>query len=609
MSSFLSPRRLRLARLFQSQKYFALAALLVGIAIAALGAVEPLFYRTLTDLMVAAAGSAGAGARSGGAFWRRGVEILAGLALLLLAQRALQTLQAGAVNRVRFDASFELSHRVLSALYERPLSFHQQSAAGYLLTRLDRGIAAVGQLTSDLLQSLLPNAVNLALMTALLFELSSRLAWLALAPMPVFLWATARGAREAVRHETVVQEGWSRLYSRVTEVLSGIKTVKSVAAEADEVAAYRLQARLIFKRLWRLVWVGETYGHVQNLAAIAGRTAVGVAGFALVLDRRITPGTWIAATTYATMLYGPLAGLAATCTSVARQSVAAAVTLDFLDDSPAHPAPKPALAAVALGVTSRLRGDIQFEHVSYIYPAGDAALARYALEDVTFTVESGETVAVVGPSGGGKTTLMDLLLGFHAPVGGRILLDGRDLGDFSPSALRAQIGVVLQEPLLLEGTIAENVAYGCTRRYSEHDLEAAIIAAQAEEFVNRLPQGTQTRLRERGAGLSGGEKQRLAIARALLRDPRILILDEATAHLDPASEAALNQALRRLVEERTALVISHRLASLLATDRILVMDGGRLVEQGAAAALDSSGGFYARWGARRPAEPVTDFVI
>ncbi|HEY7854933.1 MAG TPA: ATP-binding cassette domain-containing protein, partial [Terriglobales bacterium] len=198
--------------------------------------------------------------------------------------------------------------------------------------------------------------------------------------------------------------------------------------------------------------------------------------------------------------------------------------------------------------------------------------------------------------------------GFHAPVGGRILLDGRDLGDFSPSALRAQIGVVLQEPLLLEGTIAENVAYGCTRRYSEHDLEAAIIAAQAEEFVNRLPQGTQTRLRERGAGLSGGEKQRLAIARALLRDPRILILDEATAHLDPASEAALNQALRRLVEGRTALVISHRLASLLATDRILVMDGGRLIEEGAAAVLDSSGGFYARWAARRPAEPVTDLV-
>ncbi|HXR98360.1 MAG TPA: ABC transporter ATP-binding protein [Terriglobales bacterium] len=603
MPYFLSPRRRRLARLFQSQKYFALAAVIVGIGIAALGAVEPLFYRTLTDLLVAAAG-----ATNGAAYWRWGVAVLSGLALLLLAQRALQTLQAGAVNRVRFDASFELSHRVLGALYVRPLSFHQQSAAGYLLTRLDRGIAALGQLTSDLLQSLLPNAVNLALMTALLFELSPRLAWLALAPMPVFLWATARGARESVRHETVVQEGWSRLYSRVTEVLSAIKTVKSVAAEAAEVTAYRLQARAIFKRLWRLVWVGETYGHVQNLSAIAGRTAVGIAGFALVLERHITPGTWIAATTYATMLYGPLAGLAATCTSVARQSVAAAVTLDFLDDSQVSPpaASPPSISVAAMG---RLRGDIRFERVSYIYPAGDAAPARYALEDVTFSVAAGETVAVVGPSGGGKTTLMDLLLGFHAPTGGRILLDGRDLGDFCPSALRAQIGVVLQEPLLLEGTIAENVAYGCTRRFTEADLEAAIIAAQAGEFVNRLPEGMQTRLRERGAGLSGGEKQRLAIARALLRDPRILILDEATAHLDPASEAALNRALRRLVEGRTALVISHRLASLLATDRILVMDGGRLVEHGAPAVLDATGGYYARWGARHAASAMTGIVI
>lgn len=578
---------------------------MLGVAAAALGAVEPLFYKWLLDALT----GAGSRAPAGAARWQAGVWALAGLGAVLAGQRLLQVAQALTVNRVRFDSSFALSGQVLERLYGRPLSFHQHSGAGYLLTRIDRGVAALGQVTSDALQSLAPNSLNLIFMMILLWRLSPALAWVGLAPMPLFLWATVRGARTLAGHEEVVQEGWSRLYSRVTEVLSGIKTVKSMGGEGLELEAYQRQARLIFARLWKLVFADAGYSELKGALALAGRLGVAAYGFWLVTRGAITPGTWIAATSYATLLYGPLDGLANTYSGVARQLAAARVVLDFLaepDAPPATPMSAPALRPARLA----WRGAIRFEQVSYAYPVPEPAPlatppgpARLAIDGISFAIEAGETIAVVGPSGGGKTTLTDLLLRFHDPDAGRILIDGVDLRAIAPSELRRHMAVVLQEPLLLQGSIADNIAYGCGH-VSRARIHAAVEAAQAAEFIARLPQGLDTPLGEGGRRLSGGEKQRLAIARALLRDPRILILDEATAHLDAASESALNAALRHLVRDRTAIVISHRLASLLACDRIFVIGEGRLLEQGAPGELLRGDGFYARHAPAAALEPA-----
>ncbi|MGH9486241.1 MAG: ABC transporter ATP-binding protein [Terriglobales bacterium] len=566
-------------------------ALLLGAAVAALGAIEPLFLKYLTDLLVAAVAHADRHA------WRPGLTALILLGAALLAQRVLQTAQTLAVNRVRFATSFELSSELLRQLYDRPLSFHQQSGAGYMLTRVDRGVAALGQLTNDLLQTLVPNLITLAMMMLLLWRLSPRLAWVGLAPMPFFVWATLAGARRLVAHEETVQTGWSRLYGRVTEVLHGIKTVQSLGGEAGEITTYRQRAGDIFRSLWRLVWLDEGYGHLKNALALAGRMGVAGYGFWLVLAGQISTGTWIAATSYAALLYGPLAGLAGTYSTIAREWVAAAAVLDFLEEQPAQkgalPGPLPA---------SRFAGDIDFEHVSFRHAGAEGP----ALTDVSFHIAAGEHIALVGPSGGGKTTLVDLLLRFHEPVSGDIRVDGRGLRQLALSQLRRQIAVVLQEPLLLEGTVSENLLYGLERRTlpSRPHLWQALVAAQAASFVRRLPQGLDTRLGEGGTRLSGGERQRLAIARALLRNPSILILDEAAAHLDPEREAALNTALGSLLAGRTVILISHRLASLPPCDRIFVLDRGHLLEQGAPDALAASGGFYARWSRAPALEPA-----
>lgn len=578
-------------------------ALALGSAGAAAGAIEPLFYRYLLDLMVEFR-PASHSLRVEPQRWRSGLEAVAGLVGLGIGQQLIQTLQTLTTSRVRFDSSFALSRRLLAHLYQQPLGFHQESGSGYLITRMDRGVAALGELVGDVLQSLTPNLANLATIAFLLFRLSPRLALVALAPLPLFLLAAVRSTQHTVAAEEEVQEGWSRVYRRVSEVLGAIKTIKAMGRETAEAELYEKAAQGVFHRLWRLVRVDAGYQNARSLLALLGRAAVLFDGMHLVMQGSLTPGSWMAAVTYAGMIYLPLANLAGSWSAGARALVSAGAVFDFLEQSPAV-ADSP--EAVAL---PRLRGAVEFDDVHYAYPVweenGRLSGRRHApvLRGISFRAEPGEVIALVGPSGGGKTTLIDLLLRFYDPQQGSVRIDGHDLRAVTQTSLRAQVAVVLQDPVLLQGTVAENIAYGVPEA-SFDAIRAAARAACADEFINALPHGYQTRVGERGASLSGGQKQRIAMARALLLDPRILVLDEATSQLDTDSEAAVYTALRRLLQGRTAFIIAHRVSTMLPPDRVLVLAHGRIIESGAPADLIRANGIFARWmGGVAASEPL-----
>jgi ATP-binding cassette subfamily B protein len=320
---------------------------------------------------------------------------------------------------------------------------------------------------------------------------------------------------------------------------------------------------LVFGAIGVVLWVG---GH----DAIAGR---------------LSAGQLSAFVFYAVVVAGSVGSISEFLGDLQRAAGAAERLFELLDARPDLPVP-----ATPLVLPAPARGELAFERVTFRYPSRPE---QRALDEVDFRVAPGETVAVVGPSGAGKSTLLQLALRFRDPSAGRVLLDGVDAARCDPAALRARIALVPQEPVVFSADVAANIRFGRPDA-SDGELRAAAEAAQAAEFIARLPQGYATHLGEKGMRLSVGQKQRIAIARAILRDPALLLLDEATSALDAESERLVQRALERLAHGRSTLVVAHRLATVRRADRILVLEAGRLVEQGRHDELLRAGGLYAR---------------
>jgi ATP-binding cassette subfamily B protein len=479
---------------------------------------------------------------------------------------------------------FDLRNALYTHIQKQGLRFFTDSRTGEMMSRLNNDVNGVQDVIRDTLAGVLTNVFVVISTAAVILAIDWRLALVALGIIPLFIIPTRRvgQARHQISREAAEQQSVLASHMQETLSVSGAVLVKSFAAETAEAERFRLNSLTLMRTQIRRALVGRWFFMFMGLFASIGPALIYWYGGWLAIEGAITVGTIIAFIAYLQRLYGPASQLANVHVDVMGAMALFERIFQYLDIVP-DVAERP--NARSIGVA---RGELRFEHVDFEYVPG-----RPALSDLSFEAYPGEMIALVGPSGAGKTTATYLVPRFYDPTGGAITLDGVDIRDLTLESLRQQIGVVSQEPFLFHSSIRENLLYGRPNA-TDAELEAACQAANIEGFIRSLPDGYDTVVGERGYRLSGGEKQRLALARVLLKDPRILVLDEATAHLDSTSEALVQQALARAMRGRTSIVIAHRLSTILAADRILVLNHGRLVEQGTHAELVAAGGLYAK---------------
>jgi ABC-type multidrug transport system fused ATPase/permease subunit len=459
------------------------------------------------------------------------------------------------------------------------LTFHDQRQTGALMSQINNQAAAVGTIVM-VIPPVAESLMTLVGMLAITALIDWELALLSLVVVPLLFWSFGvYGRRIVPRLQRVQQLEWRSL-SIVHEAMSMLRVIVTFGREDYEHNRFKEQGKVAVEERVKLTVSQSLYTLGVQTASAAGLSLILGVGAWHVMNGKLSVGELIVILTYMASVYQPLEQLSTTVGMIHEELVQFDASISLLD---MEPEVKEKPDAIEL---DRVRGWIEAEGVSFAYSS-----RRRTLEDVSFRVAPGERVAVVGHTGAGKSTLMSLLIRFYDPKQGRISFDGVDLREVSLASLRDQISVVLQEPLLFSGTIAENIRYGSLEA-SEQEIEAAARAANCHDFITRLPDGYDTVLGERGAHVSGGERQRICVARAFLRDAPILILDEPTSSIDSKTEDVILDSLEELMEGRTSFMIAHRLSTVRHADQILVMQDGRIVERGAHEDLVDRGGVY-----------------
>jgi len=504
---------------------------------------------------------------------------------------------------------YDLRRQLYDHLQNMSLRFFTATKTGELISRVNTDVVGAQQAITGTFVTVFSNVVSVAVILAVMLQAEWRLTLLAVAALPLFTFPARRVARILRRITNQQMERNAAMSAILQETfnISGALLVKLFGRAKTESERYGIEAAGARDLGVRSAMVGRWFFATIGLSAAIGSAAVFWVGGYLVIQDQLTLGTVVMFTTLVAQLYGPLSSLSNSRVELATSLVSFERVFEVMDMAPE-------ITEGTLDVPA-LKGDIEFDDVYFRYtseePVGLEAVRRFgrrgteeglvprqvssrewALEDLTFTIGAGELVALVGPSGAGKTTISYLIPRLYDVNKGEIRLDGRNVKELTFPALARAIGVVTQETFLFHDTIAANLRYA-RQDATDAELEDAARAANIHDFIASLPDRYQTMVGERGYRLSGGERQRLAIARVILKNPAVLILDEATSHLDSRSEALIQDALERLMVGRTAVVIAHRLSTILAADKILVFDQGRLVESGSHGELLDEGGLYA----------------
>ena len=607
-------RVVRTARPYWGPAFITLGAILV---ISLLGLVPPLLIRQLIDHAIPERDTAS-------------LNLLAlGMVIIPLLSGAIGVGQRYISARIGEGIISDLRQSLYAHMQAMSLHFFTHTKTGELMSRLNNDVVEAQRAVTSTFIDIITNIVTLVTTLAIMLSLEWRLTLLSIIIFPLFFLPARRvgvALRSIVRQALDHNAAMNAMMNETLNV-SGALLTKLFGRQPDEITHFTRLSNDVRDIGVRRAVVGRWFFMLLGVVSAVGTALVFWAGGHLVIGQAVTLGTLVAFTSYLAQLYGPIGSLSNARVDFAQSLVSFERVYEVLD-MPVEVEDAP--ESVALG---RVQGHVRFENVSFSYAQADRTGARlpgaapvstpapagfqirpepeapvsddrslfvvtraterdWAVRDLSFEIKPGQLAALVGPSGGGKTTVSYLLPRLYDPTEGRILLDGHNLRQVKLTSLTQQIGMVTQETFLFHDSIRTNLLYARPDA-TQAQLEDACRAANIHDFIAGLADGYDTVAGERGYRLSGGEKQRVAIARVILKDPRILVLDEATSSLDSQSEALIQAALQRVMQGRTSLVIAHRLSTILAADVILVLDDGRLVEQGTHAALLATGGLYA----------------